>query len=116
MITGRDVLKGKNIIPLENKMFKNLKFVNSDGEIFVNLILDLENNLLNEPVVFCPTVTNDDSLIKEIKNQVTDEINNFGKKFIDDNIMRDEIKRIIKKFINKNLGLKPLTYIEIVRI
>ncbi len=116
VITGRDVLKGKNIIPLENKMFKNLKFVNSDGEIFVNLILDLENNLLNEPVVFCPTVTNDDSLIKEIKNQVTDEINNFGKKFIDDNIMRDEIKRIIKKFINKNLGLKPLTYIEIVRI
>ena len=116
VITGRDVLKGKNIIPLENKMFKNLKFVNSDGEIFVNLILDLENNLLNEPVVFCPTVTNDDSLIKEIKNQVTDEINNFGKKFIDDNIMRDEIKRIIKKFTNKNLGLKPLTYIEIVRI
>ncbi len=116
VITGRDVLKGKNIIPLENKMFKNLKFVNSDGEIFVNLILDLENNLLNEPVVFCPTVTNDDSLIKEIKNQVTDEINNFGKKFIDDNIMRDEIKRIIKKFINKNVGLKPLTYIEIVRI
>lgn len=116
VITGRDVLKGKNIIPLENKMFKNLKFVNSDGEIFVNLILDLENNLLNEPVVFCPTVTNDDSLIKEIKNQVTDEINNFGKKFIDDNITRDEIKRIIKKFINKNLGLKPLTYIEIVRI
>ena len=116
VITGRDVLKGKNIIPLENKMFKNLKFVNSDGEIFVNLILDLENNLLNEPVVFCPTVTNDDSLIKEIKNEVTDEINNFGKKFIDDNIMRDEIKRIIKKFINKNLGLKPLTYIEIVRI
>ena len=45
-------LKAKNIIPLENKMFKNLKFVNSDGEIFVNLILDLENNLLMNQLYF----------------------------------------------------------------
>ena len=93
-----------------------MKFVNSDGEIFVNLILDLENNLINEPVIFCPTVTNNESLIKEIKNQIEDEIIKFGKKFIDDNIMKDEIKRNDKKFVNKNIGLKPLTYVEIVRI
>ena len=28
--------------------------------------------------------------------------------------MTDEIKRNVKKFINKNIGLKPLTYIEII--
>ena len=50
------------------------------------------------------------------KNQIEDEIIKFGKKFIDDNIMRDEIKRNVKKFVNKNIGLKPLTYVEIVRI
>ena len=93
-----------------------MKFVNSDGEIFVNLILNLENNLINEPVIFCPTVTNNESLIKEIKNQIEEEIIKFGKNFIDDNIMRDEIKRNVKKFVNKNIGLKPLTYVEIVRI
>ena len=116
VFTGRDILKGKNLIPLNDQFFKNLKFVNSDGEIFVNLILDLENNLINEPVIFCPTVTNNESLIKEIKNQIEDEIIKFGKKFIDDNIMKDEIKRNVKKFVNKNIGLKPLTYVEIVRI
>ena len=42
--------------------------------------------------------------------------NTFELKFIDDNIMRDEIKRNVKKFVNKNIGLKPLTYVEIVRI
>ena len=72
----------KNLIPLENKMFKNLKFVNSDGEIFMkNLILDLENNLLNEPIIFCPTVTNDDSLIK-IKIKLQTKLINLAKNLL----------------------------------
>ena len=109
-------LKEKNIIPLNNEIFRNLKFVNSDGEIFVNIILDLDNKLLSEPIIFCPTVSNDDLLIKDIKTQITEEINRFGKKYIDDNVMSSEIKKNIKKLIKKNIGLKPLTYIEIVRI
>ena len=63
-----------------------------------------------------PTVSNDDLLIKDIKTQITEEINRFGKKYIDDNVMSSEIKKNIKKLIKKNIGLKPLTYIEIVRI
>jgi len=55
-------------------------------------------------------------LIKDIKTQITEEINRFGKKYIDDNVMSSEIKKNIKKLIKKNIGLKPLTYIEIVRI
>ena len=30
--------------------------------------------------------------------------------------MSNELKRNVKKLINDNIGLKPLTYIEIVRI
>ena len=116
VFTSRDILKGKKIIPLNNEIFRNLKFVNSDGEIFVNIILDLDNKLLSEPIIFCPTVSNDDLLIKDIKTQITEEINRFGKKYIDDNVMSSEIKKNIKKLIKKNIGLKPLTYIEIVRI
>ena len=54
VFTGRDILKGKKIIPLNNEIFRNLKFVNSDGEIFVNIILDLDNKLLSEPIIFLP--------------------------------------------------------------
>ena len=116
IFTGRDILKGKNIIPLDNQIFRNLKYINSDGEIFINVILDLDNNLLNEPIVFCPTVSEDALLIDEIKDIVSNDIIKFGKSFIDDNIMSNELKKSVKKLINKNIGLKPLTYIEIVRI
>ena len=116
VFTGRNLLKGKNIIPLDNQIFRNLKYVNSDGEIFVNIILDLDNNLLSDPIIFCPTVSDDESLIKEIKEQVSDDLKKIGKNFIDDNIMSNELKRNVKKLINDNIGLKPLTYIEIVRI
>ena len=61
--------------------------------------MDLDNNLLNEPIVFCPTVSEDALLIDEIKD-----------------IVSNELKKSVKKLINKNIGLKPLTYIEIVRI
>ena len=116
VFTGREVLKGKNIIPLDNQIFRNLKLVSSDGEIFVNIILDVDNNLLNEPVIFCPTVSDDNSLIQEIKNLISDIINEIGSKFIDDFMMSEEIKKNVKKLIKNTIGLKPLTYIEIVRI
>ena len=93
-----------------------MKFVNTDGEIFILIILDLENNLLSEPVIFCPTVSSNDEFFNENKNHVIEDINKLVKNFIDDNIMSAEIKSNVKKFINKNIGLKPLTYIEIVRI
>ncbi|MBD22420.1 MAG: hypothetical protein CL572_01990 [Alphaproteobacteria bacterium] len=116
VFTGRNILKGKNILPLDNPIFRKLKHVNTDGEIFLNIILDLDNNLLNDPIIFCPTVSEDELLIKEIKDQISDDIIKFGKNFIDDNIMCNELKKNVKKLINKKIGLKPLTYIEIVRI
>ena len=79
VFTGRNLLKGKNIIPLDNQIFRNLKYVNSDGEIFVNIILDLDNNLLSDPIIFCPTVSDDESLIKEIKEQVSDDLKKLEK-------------------------------------
>ena len=88
--------------------------MNFDGEIFVNIIFDLDNNLLSDPIIFCPTVSDDESLIKEIKEQVSDDLKKL-KNFIDDNIMSNELKRNVK-LINDNIGLKPLTYIEIVNL
>ena len=56
--------------------------------------MDLDNNLLNEPIVFCPTVSEDELLIDEIKEQVSNDIIKFGKSFIDDNIMSNELKKV----------------------
>jgi ribonuclease J len=116
VFSGRNMLKGKEIIPIDSAIFNRLKYVNSDGEFFVNLILDLDNKLLNEPIIFCPTVSEDEEFIEGIKKLLIDEINGYGKNFNDDNIISTELKKIIKKTINKLIGLKPLTYVEIVRI
>lgn len=116
VFSGRNMLKGKEIIPINSEIFNRLKYVNSDGEFFVNLILDLDNKLLNEPIIFCPTVSEDKELIEDIKKLLIDEINGYGKNFFDDNIISAELKKLIKKTINKLIGLKPLTYVEIVRI
>ena len=116
VFSGRNMLKGKEIIPINSEIFNRLKYVNSDGEFFVNLILDLDNKLLNEPIIFCPTVSEDKELIEDIKKLLIDEINGYGKNFFDDNIISTELKKLIKKTINKLIGLKPLTYVEIVRI
>ena len=60
VVNGRYILKGNQIISINNKLLNELNIISSDGQIFVNLIMDLENNLLTEPVIFCPTILIDE--------------------------------------------------------
>ncbi len=116
VFSGRILLKGNKTFPLENTFLKNLNIVSSEGEIFINIILDLDNKLLTEPVVFCPTVTDEKKLLADIRNLVSEQVyENVSKSFIDE-ILCDELKKTVRSYIKKSIGLKPLTYIEIVRI
>ena len=114
--SGRILLKGNKTFSLDNNFLKNLKVVSSEGEIFVNVILDLDNKLLTEPVIFCPTVTDKNELVDELKNLVSEQIIQMASQFHTDEILSDELKKIVRSYIKKSIGLKPLTYIEIVRI
>ena len=82
----------------------------------MNVILDLDNKLLTEPVIFCPTVTDKNELVDELKNLVSEQIIQMASQFHTDEILSDELKKIVRSYIKKSIGLKPLTYIEIVRI
>ncbi len=114
--SGRILLKGNKTFSLDNKFLKNLKVVSSEGEIFVNVILDLDNKLLTEPVIFCPTVTDKNELVDELKKSISEQLIQMASKSLTDEILSDELKKIIRSYIKKSIGLKPLTYIEIVRI
>ena len=87
-----------------------------EGEIFVNIILDLDNKLLTEPVIFCPTVTEKNELVYGLKKLISEQLIQMVSKSITDEILSDELKKIVRSYIKKSIGLKPLTYIEIVRI
>ena len=93
-----------------------LRNVSIEGEFFVNLIMNVDNELLSDPVIFCPTVTKDIDLIKNLSSLISNEIDNLKNSSITDEVMISEIKIKIRSFIKKNIGLKPLTDVEIVRI
>ena len=114
--SGRILLKGNKTFSLENSFLKNLKIVSSEGEIFVNVILDLDNKLLTEPVIFCPTVTDKNELVDDLKSLISEQLNKMASKSLTDQILSDELKKIVRSYIKKSIGLKPLTYIEIIRI
>ena len=114
--SGRVLLKGNETFSLDNNFLKNLKIVGSEGEIFVNIILDLNNKLLTEPVIFCPTVTNKNQMILDLKKLISEQVSQMVSKSLTDDILTDELKKTVRSSIKKSIGLKPLTYIEIVRI
>ena len=116
VLSGRVLLKGNKTFSLDNNFLKNLKVVSSEGEIFVNIILDLNNKLLTEPVIFCPTVTDKNELIVDLKKLISEQVSQMVSKSLTDEILSDELKKIVRSSIKKSIGLKPLTYIEIVRI
>ena len=114
--SGRILLKGNKTFSLENNFLKNLKIVSSEGEIFVNIICDLDNKLLTEPVVFCPTVTDKNELVHDLKILITEQLFKMASNSLTDQILSEELKKIVRSYIKKSIGLKPLTYVEIVRI
>ena len=116
VFSGRILLKGNKTFSLENNFLKNLKIVSSEGEIFVNIICDLDNKLLTEPVVFCPTVTDKNELVDDLKILISEQLFKMASNSLTDQILSEELKKIVRSYIKKSIGLKPLTYVEIVRI
>ena len=93
--SGRNLLKGNKTFSLDNNFLKNLKIVSSEGEIFVNIILDLDNKLLTEPVIFCPTVTDKNELIVDLKKLISEQLIQMVSKSITDEILSDELKKLL---------------------
>ena len=78
--------------------------------------MNLEDSVLSDPVIFCPTIFEDEKSKIELQKLISDEIKKLSKSSIDDRVLSEEIKKIVRSFIKKKNGLKPSTYVEIVRI
>ena len=109
---------------LDNLIFGKKKFSDILSEIYDNqkkkekqisgliselkpLISDIGDATLIVPLIkdyMEIGVRNDEQLIKMASKSLTEQI------------LSDELKKIVRSYIKKSIGLKPLTYIEIVRI
>ena len=101
VFSGRILLKGNKTFSLENNFLKNLKIVSSEGEIFVNIILDLDNKLLTEPVVFCPTVTDKNEFIHDLKILISEQLFKMASNSLTDEILCDELKKLLDLILRK---------------
>ena len=86
---------------MKNNFLNYLRNVSIEGEFFVNLIMNVDNELLSDPVIFCPTVTKDIDLIKNLSSLISNEIDNLKNSSITDEVMISEIKIKIRSFIKK---------------
>lgn len=114
--SGRLVLRGNQVISINDKLLKDLDNIINDGQIFINLIMNLDNELLSEPIIFCPSLLIDNSNKVELVDLISNNVIKLSKKSIDDNILSNELKIMVKSFLKMKTGLKSSTFIEIVRI
>ena len=113
---GRNVLKGNKIIPIDHKLLKDLDFISTNGEVFINLIMSVQDELLTDPVIYSKSILLDEIYKNELSQIISDSIKNLSSKSIDDEVLRNEIKIQVRGYLKDKIGLKPLTCVEIVRI
>ena len=113
---GRNVLKGNKIIPIDHKFLKDLDFISANGEVFVNLIMSVQDRLLTDPIIYSKSILLEESNKNELSKILTDSVVKLSENSIDDEVLRNEIKIQIRGYLKNKIGLKPLTCVEIVRI
>ena len=113
---GRNVLKGNKIIPIDHKFLKDLDFISTNGEVFVNLIMSVQDRLLTDPVIYSKSILLEEINKNELSEILSDSVKSLSNKSIDDDVLRNEIKIQIRGYLKDKIGLKPLTCVEIVRI
>ena len=95
---------------------KDLDFISANGEVFVNLIMSVQDELLTDPVIYSKSILLDEIYKNELSQIISDSIKNLSSKSIDDEVLRNEIKIQVRGYLKDKIGLKPLTCVEIVRI
>ena len=78
--------------------------------------MNLDDEIIHEPVVFTSTISLDVEQLEELKKFIVSEINLISQDCIDDNVLKNDMKKKVKSFFKKRIGLKPFTNFEIVRL
>ena len=116
--TGRLMLDGKKIIPINEEAIKNRKKMLYNGTILVSLVINKKNKIIAKPVISSKGFFNDEN-IKIFEKSLISNIHNFihelkNTKFID-TLLKEKIISFSQKFFRKALDMKPIIQIHIIR-
>ena len=116
--SGRLILDGKRIIPINEEAIKNRKKMLYNGIILISIVINKNNAITSKPLVSGGGFFNDGN-IKKFEQQLVNNIYNFineykNKKFNEQNF-KDKINSFSQKFFRKTLDTKPVTEIHILK-
>ena len=116
--SGRLMLDGKRIIPINEEAIINRKKMLHNGTILISLLMNKTNKLISKPVISSKGFFNNEN-IKIYEKNLLSNINPFikelgNKNFIDD-LLKEKIKSFTHRFFRKALDMKPVVQIHIIK-
>ena len=117
--SGRLMLDGKKIIPINEEAIKSRKKMLYNGTILISFALNKDNRIITKPVISSKGFFNNENIKNFEKNLVENihiflkELNN--KKIIDE-FLKEKINTFSRKFFKKSLDMKPIIEIHIIKI
>jgi ribonuclease J len=118
--TGKLILDGKNIIPLNEEAIKHRKKMLYNGTLLISLAIDIKKKISTKPIISSKGFFNDE-VIKIFKNDFNRIIfklikNSIRGHKIKENEIRDKIESYCRKFFKRKLNTRPVFEIHIIKI
>ena len=118
--TGKLILDGKNIIPLNEEAIKHRKKMLYNGTLLISLAIDIKKKISTKPIISSKGFFNDE-VIKIFKNDFNKSIfklikNSIREHKIKENEIRDKIESYCRKFFKRKLNTRPVFEIHIIKI
>tara|TARA_B100000029_G_scaffold516802_1_gene634605 strand:- start:6259 stop:7941 length:1683 start_codon:yes stop_codon:yes gene_type:complete len=117
--TGKFMLDGKRIIPINEEAIINRKKMLHNGTILISMIINKNNKIVSKPKISSKGFFNEKN-IKDYEKKLLDNINNFLGEFknkrFNENIFNEKIKTFSFRFFRKILDMKPIIEIHILKI
>ena len=118
--TGKLILDGKNIIPLNEEAIKHRKKMLYNGTLLISLAIDIKKKISTKPIISSKGFFNDE-VIKIFKNDFNKSIfklikNSIQGHKIKENEIRDKIESYCRKFFKRKLNTRPVFEIHIIKI
>ena len=117
--TGKLILDGKKIIPLNEEAIKHRKKMLYNGTLLISLAIDTKRKISIKPIISSRGFFNND-IIKEFKNDLNKNIfnlikNTLRQKNINENEIKDKIESYSRKFFKKRLNIRPVLETHIIK-
>ncbi len=117
--SGRFILDGKKIIPINEDAIKNRKKMLYNGTILISIVINKKNKIYSKPVISSKGFFNDEN-IRNFEKNINSNINNFIKEFknkkIIEILLKEKIKSFSQKFFRKALDMKPIILVHVIKV